>query len=251
MVGSVPNQAESTGFQGQDHFHDLEQKRDREGSVHTTHTTRSQSWVGSRVSHEKNAKDIQLEIDHLKRKLRHERRRRTPSIFYFSFDSEKDGSYRHRSRTLPSKSFSYDENYHHERRNESSSSKGLGNDAMSRALNQISRSPFTRRIEGGRLPRRFNQLTFTMYNSRTDPMEYVSHFNQRMVVHSKNEILMYKVFPSSLGPVAMRWLMVWVQVLLAPPRSSLKHLGLVLLWVVGFLGPQILYCPCPCENVRP
>ena len=26
-----------------------------------------------------------------------------------------------------------------------------------------------------------------------------------MVVHSKNESLMCKVFPSSLGPVAMRW----------------------------------------------
>ena len=36
-------------------------------------------------------------------------------------------------------------------------------------------------------------------------MEHVSHFNQRMVVHSKNEALMCKVFPSSLGPVAMRW----------------------------------------------
>ncbi|XP_075633972.1 uncharacterized protein LOC142606524 [Castanea sativa] len=38
-----------------------------------------------------------------------------------------------------------------------------------------------------------------------DPVEHVSHFNQRMVVHSKNEALMYKVFPSNLGPVAMRW----------------------------------------------
>ena len=33
----------------------------------------------------------------------------------------------------------------------------------------------------------------------------MSQFNQRMVVHSKNEALMCKVFPSSLGPVAMRW----------------------------------------------
>ena len=36
-------------------------------------------------------------------------------------------------------------------------------------------------------------------------MEHVSHFNQRIVVHSKNEALMCKVFPSSLGPVAIRW----------------------------------------------
>ena len=44
-----------------------------------------------------------------------------------------------------------------------------------------------------------------MYNGRIDLMEHVSHFNQRMDVHSMNESLMYKVFPSSLGLMAMRW----------------------------------------------
>ncbi|XP_050258154.1 uncharacterized protein LOC126703240 [Quercus robur] len=44
-----------------------------------------------------------------------------------------------------------------------------------------------------------------MYNGRTDPVEHVSHFNLRMAVHSKNEALMCKVFPSNLGPVVMRW----------------------------------------------
>ena len=76
---------------------------------------------------------------------------------------------------------------------------------MIRALNQISRSPFTRRLEGGRLLRCFTQPTFTMYNGRTDPVEHVSHFNKRMAVHSKNETLMCKVCLSSLGPMAMRW----------------------------------------------
>ena len=76
---------------------------------------------------------------------------------------------------------------------------------MSRALNQISRSPFTRRIEEGKLPRRFTQPTFTMYNGRTDPMKNVSHFNQRMAVRSKNEALMCKVFPSNLRLMEMRW----------------------------------------------
>ena len=36
-------------------------------------------------------------------------------------------------------------------------------------------------------------------------MEHVSHFNQKMVVHSKDEALICKLFPSSLGPMAMRW----------------------------------------------
>jgi len=47
MVGSGPNQAESMGSQHQDHFHNLEQRRDREGSVHTTNTSRSQSQGGT------------------------------------------------------------------------------------------------------------------------------------------------------------------------------------------------------------
>ena len=170
---------------------------------------------------------MQLEIDHLKRKLRHERRRQTPSKPDFSSDDEKDGSYRRRSRTPLNESFSYDEDYHHERRSRNLSSKGLGNDAMSRALNQISKSPFTCRIEGGRLPQWFTQPTFTMYNSRTDPVEHVSHFNQRMAVHSKNEVLMWKVFPSSLGPMAMRWF---------------DGLG---------VGPLIPYCLCLWEKGRP
>ncbi|XP_030924610.1 uncharacterized protein LOC115951572 [Quercus lobata] len=44
-----------------------------------------------------------------------------------------------------------------------------------------------------------------MYNGRTDLVKHISHFNQRMTVHSKNEALICKVFPSSLGLVAMRW----------------------------------------------
>ena len=44
-----------------------------------------------------------------------------------------------------------------------------------------------------------------MYNGRTNPVEHVSYFNQRMAVHSKNETLICKVFLSNLGLVAMRW----------------------------------------------
>ena len=81
----------------------------------------------------------------------------------------------------------------------------MGHDAMSKALNQLSRSPFTCRIEGVALPRRFQQPAFSIYNGNTNPVEHVSQFNQRMAVHSKDEVLMCKVFPSSLGPAAMKW----------------------------------------------
>ena len=76
---------------------------------------------------------------------------------------------------------------------------------MSRALDQLSKSPFTRHIEGATLPRRFQQPAFTLYNGNTDPVEHVSQFNQRMAINSKKEALMCKVFSSSLGPMVMRW----------------------------------------------
>lgn len=38
-----------------------------------------------------------------------------------------------------------------------------------------------------------------------DLVENVSYFIQRMAIHFKNKALMCKVFPLSLGPIAMRW----------------------------------------------
>ena len=160
----------------------------------------------SHVSQRQNSnKVMQLEIDDLKKKLRHAQRKQTPSSSDTSSNDEEDDSYRQRSRTPPSKTFSYDEECHHKHRNKNLHRKGLGNDAMSNALNQISKSPFTCKIEGAKLPRRFHQPTFTIYNGRTDPMEHVRQFNQRMAVHSKDEALMCKVFSSNLGPLAMRY----------------------------------------------
>ena len=78
----------------------------------------------------------------------------------------------------------------------SPSYRGLGNDAMSRALHLISKLPFARRNEGGKLSWRFTQPTFIMYNGRIDLVEHVSHFNQRMTIHSKNEVLMCKQWRS-------------------------------------------------------
>ena len=76
---------------------------------------------------------------------------------------------------------------------------------MKKALGQISKSPFTRGIEKAKLPRHFHQPTFIMYNDRTDPVEHVSQFKQKMVVHSQDKALLCRVFPSSLGPMPMRW----------------------------------------------
>jgi len=70
MVGSGPYQAEYRRSQREDHFVNLKQRRDREGSVYTTHTSGSHSRGGSHLFQEKNTRAMQQEIDHLKMKLR-------------------------------------------------------------------------------------------------------------------------------------------------------------------------------------
>ena len=80
-----------------------------------------------------------------------------------------------------------------------------GDDAMSKALQQISHSSFSEEIEKTNLPHRITKPTFTIYNGKTNPMEHVNHYNQSVAMYSRNEALMCKIFPSSLGPIAMRW----------------------------------------------
>ena len=77
--------------------------------------------------------------------------------------------------------------------------KVSSDDAMGKTLHQLSLSIFSEEIEKNDLPRRFTMLTFTIYDGKTDPVEHVSYYNQSMAIYSKNEALMCKIFPSSLG----------------------------------------------------
>ena len=171
------HQAKSGGSQHNSPFVNLQQRGGHEGSVHTTHTSKSQSRKKSHVSHAKNERDMQREIDELKKELRRARRRHSSPNSELSFEETDDATYRRRSRTPPSETFFCDEGYRHRRRNKSLPHKGLGNNAMNEALSQVAKSPFTRNIEETSLPRRFHQPTFTLYNGRTDLVEYVSHFS--------------------------------------------------------------------------
>ena len=185
----------------------------QEGSLHTVHTGGSGfRRKGHAVYEQGDEKAMQREIDDLKRQLRRAQRKQSPSSSDVSSNDEEDTIYRQWSRTPPNPS-----------------RKGVGTDVMKKALSQISKSPFTRGIEKVKLPRRFHQSTFAMYNGRTDPVEHVSQFKQKMVVHSQDEALMCKVFPSSFGPMLMRWF----DGLRTTSISSFKKLTL---HAVGFLN---------------
>ena len=66
-------QAESRGSQHGNPRRSLERRRGRDGSMHTTYTSKNQSRGKSHVSHAKDNRDMQHEIDELKRELRHTR----------------------------------------------------------------------------------------------------------------------------------------------------------------------------------
>ena len=71
----------------------------------------------SHLVHEQaDEKDLQQEIDDLKRKLCRAQRRQTPSSSDVSSNDDGDTSYRKRSETPPSESFSCEEEYTRKRK---------------------------------------------------------------------------------------------------------------------------------------
>ena len=63
--------------------------------------------------------------------------------------------------------------------------QNIGNDAMSRALKQISRSLFSEEIKSIDISWRFVKPIFTNYDGKTDPVEHVSHYNQSITINYK------------------------------------------------------------------
>ena len=126
----------------------------------------------------------------------------------------KDYSYRHRSRTPSSESFSTSS--HQDKlekgkfkHGQGSSHHSMGNNAMSKALHQISKS-FVRRINKVRLPHHFSQPTFTIYNGRSDsthscgfvrtPAQWKNHMKNPTEIPNKKPNENQLDLPSLLPP---------------------------------------------------
>ena len=172
MTGSGPQQispphAESVNVHQQGELHNLEHgnhiDNQQKSSSQTLHAGRSGSRRRSHLIHEQaDEKNLQQEIEDLKRKLRRAQRKQTPSSSDVSSNDEGDASYKKRSETPPSESYSYKEEHSHKRRRKSPSGRGVGTKVMKKALSQISKSSFTRGIEKGK-------------TSQTFPSTYVHH----------------------------------------------------------------------------
>ena len=126
MAGLGPQQispphAESANIHQQGELHNLEHgnhiDNQQEGSSQTLHASRSGYRRKSYLVHEQaDEKDLQREIEDLKRKLRRAQRKQTPSSSDVSSNDDGDASYRKRSKTPPSESYSCEEEHSRKRR---------------------------------------------------------------------------------------------------------------------------------------
>ena len=64
-------------------------------------------------------------------------------------------------------------------------------------------SPLGQHILDYEPPRRFDILTFTMFDGSTDPYDHMLHYNQPMTLNSGNDRLLCKVFSVSLREPAL------------------------------------------------
>ena len=157
MAGLGPHQAspphaESANIHQQGELHNLEHRNhmdnQQDGSSQALHAGGSGYRRRSHLVHEQaDEKNLQREIDDLKKKLRRAQRKQTPSSSDVSSNDDGDASYRKRSETPPSESYSCEEEYSRKRKRRSPSRRGVGTNVMKKALSQISKSPFTRGIE--------------------------------------------------------------------------------------------------------
>uniref|UniRef100_A0A2N9IJ32 Retrotransposon gag domain-containing protein n=1 Tax=Fagus sylvatica TaxID=28930 RepID=A0A2N9IJ32_FAGSY len=88
---------------------------------------------------------------------------------------------------------------------ESSDGRNKGGRTLNRgSKGQLVRIPLSQ-IESARLPRNFSAPTYVMYDGKADPVGHISHYRQSMAIHLGNNALMCRMFPSSLGPMSLRW----------------------------------------------
>ena len=66
-------------------------------------------------------------------------------------------------------------------------------------------SPFSKEIKRLDPPRRFSIPKLRIYDGTSDPADHIQHYQHSMTLWVGNESLMCKVFPSSLGDLALKW----------------------------------------------
>jgi hypothetical protein len=70
---------------------------------------------------------------------------------------------------------------------------------------RLATSPLSEEILTCPFPKKFSPPTFDRYAGKTDPIQHLRHFQEKMDMYSHDDRIMCRVFPSSLKDVASNW----------------------------------------------
>ena len=89
--------------------------------------------------------------------------------------------------------------------NERHDEREVAREAARKALNHVAASPLAKWIQRADPPARIKHNPFVLYETTDDPVTHIQHYQQAMFMHARDDALMCKMFPSSLGKVALSW----------------------------------------------
>ena len=69
----------------------------------------------------------------------------------------------------------------------------------------VNRSPFTEWIVDEPKPKDFLVPSFKQFDGKSDPVDHIFNFQQKMALETRNEVILCKVFSTTLVGLALAW----------------------------------------------
>ena len=73
------------------------------------------------------------------------------------------------------------------------------------ATRGLNRSPFTEWIVDEPKPKDFVVPSFKQFDGKSDPVDHIFNFQQKMALETRNEAILYKVFSTTLVGPTLAW----------------------------------------------
>ena len=73
------------------------------------------------------------------------------------------------------------------------------------ATREVNKSPFTEWIMDEPKPKDFVVPSFKQFDGKSDPVDHIFNFKQKMALETRNEAILYKVFSTTLFRPALAW----------------------------------------------
>uniref|UniRef100_A0A2N9GFR7 Uncharacterized protein n=1 Tax=Fagus sylvatica TaxID=28930 RepID=A0A2N9GFR7_FAGSY len=92
-----------------------------------------------------------------------------------------------------------------QRRRSRSHSGSCGSSKHAPSHKEHNRKSKHKHQRAGKVPSKIRPANLAVYDGKSDPVGHLSRYRQSMALHTSNDPLMCRIFPSSLGEVGLRW----------------------------------------------